>query len=56
MLKATMSDATPSDPSPLEKTRAMMRLALSVPKSEIDRRQNELRKERKASRNARAGR
>lgn len=42
-----MSDPTPQEPAPFEKLRALTRQVLSVPKSEIDRREAAWKKARK---------
>jgi len=52
----SMSDATPSEPTPFEKLQAFTRQILSVPKSEIDRREAAWRKARKSAKNGKSGR
>lgn len=48
-----MSDPVPSDPTPFEKLQAFTRQILSVPKSEIDRREVEWKKARAGKRSKR---
>jgi len=45
-----MSNAAPHDPTPFEKLQTFTRQILSVPKSEIDRREEEWKKARAAKR------
>jgi hypothetical protein len=49
----TMSDPTPHEPTPFEKLQTFTRQILSVPKSEIDRRAAEVKKQRSAHKNQR---
>jgi hypothetical protein len=48
-----MSNATPHEPTPFEKLQSFTRQILSVPKSEIDRREIEWKKARSEKRNKR---
>ena len=49
-----MSDSAPAEPTPFERMKALAMRVMSVPKSEIDRREQEWKKRRQAKRKVKA--